>query len=129
LSFSPANRTLNGKFHKLKVTVQGSKALTVQARTGYSASKPESDPQKQAESDFHDALFAQDEMNEIPIDVHTKFFLKQTNEASLSVLAHIDVKGFHFRKVSGRNYDELKARIAILTTREISLQETKERLP
>jgi len=113
LSFSPASRTLNGKFHKLKVTVQGSKALTVQARTGYFASKPESDPEKLAESDFHGALFAQDEMNEIPIDVHTKFFLKQADEASLSVLAHIDVKGVHFRKVSGRNYDQLTVGITI----------------
>jgi VWFA-related protein len=113
LAFSPANRTLDGKFHKLKVTVAGSKNVTVQARPGYFAAKPASDPEKQAEADFHDALFGQDEINDIPVDVRTKFFVKQTNEASLSVLTRIDVKGVHFRKVSGRNYDEVTVGVAI----------------
>lgn len=113
LTFSPANRTLDGKFHKLKVTVVGSKNLTVQARPGYFAAKPASDPEKQAESDFHDALFGQDEMNGIPIDIHSNFFLKQPNEASLTVLTHIDVKALHFRRVSGRNFDELTVGVVI----------------
>jgi VWFA-related protein len=113
LFFSPATKSLDGKFHKLKVAVPSSKGLTVQARTGYFAAKAASDPEKQAESDFHDALFAQDEMNEIPVDVHSNFFLKQPNEASLTVLAHIDLKGLHFRKMSDRNYDELTVGVVI----------------
>lgn len=113
LTFSPASRTLDGKFHKLKVTLVGSKNLTVQARAGYFAAKPASDPLKQAESDFHDALFAQDEMNEIPLDVHSNFFLKQADQASLTVLTHIDIKGLHFRKVSDRNCDELTVGVVI----------------
>jgi hypothetical protein len=38
LGFSP--QKLDGKFHKLKVTVKGPQKLTVQARPGYYALKP-----------------------------------------------------------------------------------------
>jgi VWFA-related protein len=113
LSFSPQSKSLDGKFHKLKIAVPAVKEYIVQARTGYFAAKPVSDPVKQAEADFHDALFGQDEMNEIPVDVHSNFFLKDANEASLAVLTHIDIKGLHFQKVSERNYDELTVGVVI----------------
>ncbi|MGB8322058.1 MAG: VWA domain-containing protein [Candidatus Acidiferrum sp.] len=113
LSFSPTVKALDDKYHTLKVVVADSRNLTVQARAGYFAAKPASDPLKQAESDFRDALFAQDEMNEIPVDVHSSFFLKQSDEASLTVLTHIDIKGLHFRKVSDRNCDELTVGVVV----------------
>jgi len=113
MAFSPLSRNLDGKFHKIKVTLREGKGASVQARTGYFAAKADADPAKLADAEFHDALFAQEEMNDVPIDVHTKFFLKQSNVASLSVLLHIDVKGIHFRKVSGRNFDELTVGVAI----------------
>jgi hypothetical protein len=40
LGFSP--QKLDGKFHKLKVTLSGPRKLTVQARQGYYALKPAS---------------------------------------------------------------------------------------
>ena len=40
LGFSP--QKLDGKFHKLKVTLSGAEKLTVQARQGYYAFKPPS---------------------------------------------------------------------------------------
>lgn len=113
LTFSPSSRSMDGKFHKLRVAVLASKDLSVQARSGYYAAKPASDSEKQAESDFRDALFSQDELNEIPVEVHTRFFLKQPDVASLSVLAHFDVNGIHFRRASGRNYDELTVGVTI----------------
>jgi VWFA-related protein len=115
IAFSPLSRNLDGKFHKIKVTLRDGKGASVQARTGYFAAKAkaDADPTKLADAEFHDALFAQEEMNDVPIDLHTKFFLKQSNVASLSVLMHIDVKGIHFRKVSGRNYDELTVGVTI----------------
>jgi VWFA-related protein len=113
LSFSPQSKSLDGKFHKLKIAVPATKQYSVQARAGYFAAKPASDPIKQAEADFHDALFAQDEMNEIPVDVHSNFFVKDANEASLAVLTHIDIKGLHFQRVSERNYDELTVGVVI----------------
>jgi VWFA-related protein len=39
LAFSPQDLKLDGRFHKLKVTVSGSERLTVQARKGYYAPK------------------------------------------------------------------------------------------
>ncbi len=113
LSFSPQSKSLDGKYHKLKIAVPAAKEYIVQARAGYFAAKPVSDPIKQAEADFHDALFAQDEMNEIPVDVHSNFFVKDANEASLAVLTHIDIKGLHFQRVSERNYDELTIGVVI----------------
>ena len=113
LSFSPQTKSLDGKFHKLKIMVPATRQYTVQARVGYFAAKPASDPLKQGEADFHDALFAQDEMNEIPVDVHSNFFVKDANEASLAVLTHIDIKGLHFQRVSERNYDELTVGVVI----------------
>ncbi len=113
LSFSPQSKSLDGKYHKLKIGVPAAKEYIVQARTGYFAAKPVSDPIKQAEADFHDALFAQDEMNEIPVDVHSNFFVKDANEASLAVITHIDIKGLHFQRVSERNYDELTIGVVI----------------
>jgi VWFA-related protein len=117
LGFSPQTKSLDGKFHKIKVTVVGMKDATLQARTGYFAAKPESDPQKFADAQFHDAIFAQEEMNDVPIDVRTKFFVKQTKDASLSVLTHIDASGIHFRKVSGKNCDEMTLGVAIFDER------------
>jgi len=117
LGFSPQTKSLDGKFHKIKVTVAGMKDATLQARTGYFATKPETDPQKFADAAFHDAIFAQDEISDVPIDVRTKFFMKQTKDASLSVLTHIDASGIHFRKVSGRNCDEVTVGVAIFDDR------------
>ena len=42
LGFSP--QKLDGKFHKLKVTLNGPEKLTVQARQGYYALKPAASP-------------------------------------------------------------------------------------
>jgi VWFA-related protein len=113
LTFSPANRNLDGKYHKLKVSLVNRNELTALARNGYFAAKPEADPEKSAEREFHDALFAQDEKNDFPTAVTTSFVMKDTSTANLSVVTHVDVQGIHFRKESGRNLNELTVGITI----------------
>jgi len=41
------------------------------------------------------------------VELQTQFFKKDEAQARLAVLTHFDVKGIHFRKLLGRNNDEL----------------------
>jgi VWFA-related protein len=107
LGFSPQNLKLDGHYHKLKVTLKDPQKFTLQARRGYYAPKHILDPAEQDKQEIEEALFSQDEMHDIPIELHTQFFKSSDDNAKLTVLAHIDVKGLHFRKVDGRNRDDL----------------------
>jgi hypothetical protein len=107
LAFSPQNLKLDGRFHKLKVTLKDPQKLTLQARRGYYAPKHILDPAEQDKREIEEALFSQDEMHEIPIELHTQFFKSSEESAKLTVLAHVDVKQLHFRKVDGRNRNDL----------------------
>jgi VWFA-related protein len=107
LGFSPQNLKLDGTFHKLKVTAASSQKLSIQARKGYFAPKESADPEKESKEEIQDALFSQEEMHDLPVDLHTQFFKSSDQQAKLTVLAHIDVKQLHFRKADGRNNDSL----------------------
>lgn len=107
LGFSPQNLKLDGSFHSLKVTVKTQEKLSVQARRGYFAPKHAADPAQQAKQEIEEALFSQEEVRNLPIDVHTQFFKSSDLDAKLTVLAHIDVRRLRLRKADGRNSDEL----------------------
>lgn len=107
LGFSPQNLKLDGHYHKLKVTLNVPQKLSVQARRGYYAPKHIPDAAEQARQEIEEALFSQEEMHELPVDLHTQFFKTSDTDAKLSVLAHLDVSHMHFRKIEGRNGNEL----------------------
>jgi VWFA-related protein len=107
LGFSPQNLKLDGHYHKLKVTLRNPQNFTLQARRGYYAPKHLADPAEQDKQEIEEALFSHDELHDIPIQLHTQFFKSSSDTAKLTVVAHIDVKGLHFRKVDGRNLDNL----------------------
>ncbi|MGO9126891.1 MAG: VWA domain-containing protein, partial [Terriglobales bacterium] len=107
LGFSPQNLKLDGHYHKLKVTLKDPQKFTLQARRGYYAPKHVADPAEQDKQEIEEALFSQDEMHDIPIELHTQFFKSSDDRAKLTVVARVDVKGLHFRKVDGRNRDDL----------------------
>jgi VWFA-related protein len=107
LGFSPANLKLDGHFHALKVTLKNPEHLTVQARRGYFAPKHEADPAQEAKQEIEDALFSQEEMHSLPVQLHTQFFKSSDVDAKLTVLAHIDVRQLRLRKAEGRNNNEL----------------------
>jgi uncharacterized protein (DUF2141 family) len=46
-------------------------------------------------------------MRDLPVDLHTQFFKLSDEQARLSVLAHIDLKHLNFKKVEGRNNNNL----------------------
>jgi VWFA-related protein len=107
LGFSPQNLKLDGHYHKLKVVLKYPEELTLQARKGYYAPKHVADPAEQDKQEIEEALFSHDEMHDIPVELHTQFFKSSDDNAKLTVVAHVDVKGLHFRKVDGRNLDDL----------------------
>jgi len=107
IGFSPQNLKLDGHYHKLKLILRDPQNYRIQARQGYYAPKRVLDPAEQDKQEIEEALFSQDELHDIPIDLHTQFFKSGSETAKLTVLAHVDVKGLHFRKVDGRNLDNL----------------------
>jgi hypothetical protein len=107
LAFSPQNLKLNGRFHNLKVTLTTQAKYSIQARRGYFAPKQATRPEQEAKQEIEDALFSQEEMHDLPIDLHTQFFKPSDGEAKLTVLAHVYVKLLHFHKADGRNNSNL----------------------
>jgi VWFA-related protein len=107
LAFSPQNLKTDGAFHPLQVKLVSGKGLTVQARKGYYAPRKPNDPAVQEKEEIREAVFSQDETNELPIDVHTQFFMKSESEARITVLTRIDLRPLHFRKEGDRNVDDL----------------------
>jgi hypothetical protein len=66
-----------------------------------------------AKQEIREAIFSQEELHDMPVDVQTQFFKKDATSARLSVLTHFDIKGIHFRKIEGRNADVLTIATAI----------------
>ena len=107
LGFSPQNLKPDGRFHALKVSLVVSERLTVQARRGYFAPKKAQDLAAREQEDLEDAVFSQDELNGLPVDVHTQFFKVSERDTKLSVIAHLDLRHVRFRKEQGRNLNNL----------------------
>jgi len=107
LGFSPQNLKLNGSFHTLKVALTSKQKFDIQARRGYYAPRTAKDPAQAAKEEIQEAVFSQEEIRDLPVDLQTQFFKKDPSQARLSVLAHLDLKSVKFRKVEGRNHDDL----------------------
>lgn len=107
LAFSPQNLKLDGAFHPIQVKLVGVKNLQVQARKGYYAPRKPVDPNVQEKEEIQEAVFSKDETHELPIDVHTQYFMRDEANARISVLTHIDTRELHFRKQDDRNLDNL----------------------
>jgi VWFA-related protein len=107
LGFSPQNLKLNGNYHTLKVSLTNKQKFSLQARHGYFAPRSVTDPAESAKEEIREALFSQEEIRDLPLDLQTQYFKKDQAEARLAVLTHLDVKGIRFRKALGRNNDQL----------------------
>jgi VWFA-related protein len=113
LGFSPQNMKIDGKFHEIKVTLTGKRKVSIQARRGYYAPRTIPDPEAAAKADIQEAIFSQEEIRDLPVDLQTQFFKKDANAARVAVLTHFDLKGVHFRKADGRSNDALTIATAI----------------
>jgi hypothetical protein len=107
LGFSPQNLKVDGKYHKLKVVVMRLQKYQVQSRNGYYAPKVVADPQEAVKQEVREALFSQDEILDVPMDLKTQFFKGDAASAQLTVFTHLDLKAIHFRKADGRSYNDM----------------------
>jgi VWFA-related protein len=107
LGFSPQNLKIDGRFHTLRVALSNKEKFDIQARHGYFAPKTLSDPAEAAKLEMQEALFSQEEIRDLPVELQTQFFKKDDAQARLAVLTHFDLKGIHFQKLQGRNNDQL----------------------
>jgi VWFA-related protein len=126
LGFSPQNLKLDGTFHGLTVKLNNPQKLSVQARRGYYAPKNIEDKAEQAKQEIQDAMFSQDELHDLPLDLRTQFFKASDADAKLTVLAHMDARRLHFRKGEGRNGDELTFVSALFNQNGNFLQGTQK---
>jgi VWFA-related protein len=113
LGFSPQNLKYDGHFHSLTVKLTNASKLTLQARKGYFAPKHVPDADEEAKKEIEEALFSQEEMHDLPVQLHTQFFKATDQDAKLAVMVHVDVKRLHFHKAEGRNNDNLTIAAAL----------------
>ena len=113
LAFSPQNLRVDGRYHTLKVSLTNKQKYSIQARRGYYAPRTIADPAETAKQEIQEALFSQEEIHDLPVDLQTQFFKPAQTQARLAVVTHVDVKGIRFRKADGRNRDELTIATAI----------------
>jgi VWFA-related protein len=107
LGISPQSQKMDGEYHALKVTLMKKENYSLQARRGYYAPKKVDDPEEQAKQEIAEAVYSQDEIHELLLDLQMQYFKTGDAGAHLSVISRIDVKGMHFRKAGGRNLDNL----------------------
>ncbi len=105
LGFSPQNLKLDGTYHALKVSIRNVPGATLQARRGYWAPNHAVDAAEAAKEEITDAIFSRDQISEIPVDLQTEFFKSADEKVELTVVAHVNADGLHFRKVEDRNND------------------------
>ena len=113
LGFSPQNMKVDGSFHTIRVSLSSKLKYALQARRGYYAPKALKDPAEVAKQEIQEAIFSQEEIHDIPVELQTQFFKKDASEARLAVLTRFDVKGMRFRKNEGRNLDNVTIATAI----------------
>jgi VWFA-related protein len=103
LGFTPQNLKNDGSFHALRVVLKPSNNLNVQARRGYYAPKKIDDAEETARQEIGNALFSREELSELPIELHTRFFKPDGNTAKMTVVLRLDLKLFKYNKGNGRN--------------------------
>jgi len=107
LGFSPQAMKPDGSFHRLKISMVTRKDGDIQARRGYYAVKRGRDAEADAKADIQDAVFSRDEMRDIPVDLQTQFFKPGADSAKLTIVAKVDLRRLRFKKMDGRNHDNL----------------------
>ena len=107
LGFYPKELKPDGRFHEIKVTLTAAKGLVVTARKGYWAPSHEEDAAATATREISEAVFSNDEVHDLPIDVHTQFYKTGAWDARATVISHLDIRQLTLRKQDDRNRDDV----------------------
>ena len=117
LGFSPVSLKMDGTFHPLKVLLQNERGDKVEARRGYYAIKNES-RDSHATDEIDDEVFARNTANDIPLVVQTGYSKQNgSDDATVLIVAKVELTALHFRKLGGRNNDSFRA-VAVLFDEE-----------
>lgn len=112
LGFTPQNLKLDGKYHHLKVTLTGKQKWNLQARRGYFAPRGNTDAETLAREEIRQAVYSQEELQDLPLDCQTQFF-KNAGGVRLAVVAHVTTKGLKFMRDGDRSKNNLTVATAI----------------
>jgi VWFA-related protein len=111
LGYLPTNRTRDGTFRKIKVSV-ARKGVKVRARRGYYAPLHGAEPAPapgDEEPDFQRALDAPFPEEGIPLRMSSYVFQESMlGKASVLVATDVDIRGFAFEEKDGRAVDDLE---------------------
>jgi VWFA-related protein len=107
LAFSPHNLKFDGRFHTLKVSLVNPGGFTLQARRGYFAPKASENAATRGKEEIMQAAYSQDDLRELPIDVHTQFYKLNEANARLAVLTHLDMSSLRFRQSNDLHFNKV----------------------
>ena len=80
--------------------------MTLQARKGYYAPMA-GNSNEEAQREIADEVFAQNEVQELPLQTQTQYYLGGDDKAHINVVVRVDVKRMAFKKSDGRNLNDL----------------------
>jgi VWFA-related protein len=112
LAFSPTGLKNDGSFHDLKIKLRERSGLNpkdyeIFARSGYTAPSAAANAEESAREEIRDAVFAREELVEVPVELSLQFFKSAPLEAHLTVVAKVHLDGVRFLKKEERNTDVL----------------------
>lgn len=107
LSFSPMDFKLDGKFHTLKVTLNGHKSWSVEARRGYFDPTQALADQQAGQDQIDGLMFSLNEVHALPVDVSAESGKQVKPPAGLTVVIHVDLGRLQFRKENDRSVNTL----------------------
>jgi len=113
LGFQPQNLKMDGTFHGLKVTLEGKPGYSVEARLGYYAPTHLENATETARREIEDAVYSTEEMNDLPVQLHTQFAKGFGDAATITVIARVGLEALKFRKADGRNLDNITVAAAL----------------
>jgi VWFA-related protein len=112
LGFSPTAMKNDGSYHEIKIKLRerpglNPKNLEVFARAGYYAPSAAADAEETVREEIRDAVFAREEVVDVPVELSLQYFKSSPLEAHLTVLAKVNLDGVQFLKKEDRNTDIL----------------------
>ena len=113
LGFAPTDLKFDGQFHTVTVKLVKKESLTVQTRRGYFAPKQAENAEAAENDKLEQAMFSQQDTNELPVQLSTKFEKVDAQTTKFSVIAEVDLRSMRFRKAGGNNLDDVTMMVGI----------------
>lgn len=107
LGFVPDEEKLDGRRHRIDVRLRNSRGRTVEARQDYYAPDYVDDPEGMARQEIEEAFFSGARFEGLPVVLQTQFFKTGEYDATVTVIARLDVRQLAFRQEGERNRNDV----------------------